>query len=237
MENQAHNKRSNMLVSGNVSERTASVVNQVSTGKLIITGANLLDIRRSTANIANTQQNLLEIQLSQVIIDTYNYFRADYDAATILMIIDEVREVFHYQCLAEVIQAIKDGRRNQGKIYGKLSPSHIIAWIREFDVVNSPSAPDRTEQRMISGSRDDDYAQPMTEIEREFYGNLAEALNVKKPKKREFSHAEKVAGMVSEETRRRVEYCAQWTPEKGSYEKYMEDYDIEVKQKKVSDEC
>lgn len=222
-----------MPVSLQKNERTKLVVDKVKSGELVVTGTNLLEVRRETDNVATTNPILLDVELSKAIIDSYNYFNTPHNTGIVSMVISEIREVYKLHCLPEIIQAIKNGRRTQGSLYGKLSPGHIMEWIRDFDEKNTPTLEDKTELRR-AGMREDFYADAMTEEEREVFEALANNFNPNRTQGREFTHEQKAqAAMerhteISDEEWRRREHGRAWRFAKdGDYETYMKKYDAE----------
>lgn len=212
--------------------RTAEEVRRVNSGDLQVTGSNLIEIRKATNNISCADPNLINLTLSKAVIDSYDYYNTPSSPDLVRMVISEIREQYKLHSLVEILQAIKNGRRSQGSLYGKLSPAHIIEWIRQFDEQNTPYSSDRTAARAGNGSREDDYGELMTEGEAEVYAKLAEKFTVKKSGER-FTPEQKAAALrefegKSLELKARSEYSQRWDRDlHGDYGDYMRKFRYE----------
>lgn len=119
---------------------------------------------------------LVEATLAKAVIDSYTYFNTNYDDSLIDMVVAEIMDAYKMHSLVEILQAIKTGKRQQEKIYGKLSPAHILDWVKLFDNQMTPTAVEfqETSQRVLSGDRSDKYAEPMTKEEQMIFKKLAQ---------------------------------------------------------------
>lgn len=203
-------------------------MNKFYSGELIVSNSNFLSIRKKMGNIAMLMKQeqgeiLLEATLTKAIVDSYNYFNTQYNDAIIEMVVSEITEIYGMHSLFEVLQAIKTGKRKQEKIYGKLSPAHILDWVRDFDNDLNPMALEFSEvkSRISSGNRSDKYEQPMTNAELEIFKKLAE--KYVKAKKKERSAKEKLDDIYLkhlENEKKIAEYNK--NPEKyGDFDEYM----------------
>lgn len=149
-------------------------------GELVVSSQNLMEIRREHSNIATTDDNVINLAITNEIVKAFEYFNVDISDQQIEIIISDIKEQYSLYTLVEILQAIKEGRKEQTKIYGKLAPFHILEWVKNWSNKTFEEKRDETERIKSTCDRSDKYSESTNEIEAEVFKKLSAKFKVKK---------------------------------------------------------